>query len=187
MAHAIPWVGVGTPDEAMVLILSHGQVAVERGFSVNGKLLIDNLHTESLTAQRLVYDLMKCHSLEPFTIPITAALLSHVKRARKRYFESQEERAKKRIKSTREETIEEIGKEISSINQQSVALNKTIEELKVTLYKYSFDAEKRNDVAEIKSDIAKSNALKRAASDKQAELDGILVKKKMLIKKKEEL
>ena len=68
-----------------------------------------------------------------------------------------------------------------------MALNKTIEELKVTSDKYTFDAEKRKDVAEIKSDIAKSNTLKRAASDKQAELDGILVKKKMLIKKKEEL
>ena len=141
----------------IVLILSHGQAAVERDFSVNEKLLIENLHTESLTAQRLVYDHMKCHNLEPFTIPITSALLSHVKQARKRYFESQEERAKNRIKSTREETIEEIEKEMSSINQQSMALNKTIEELKVTSDKYSFDAEKRNDVAEIKSDIAKSN------------------------------
>ena len=31
----------------MLMILSHGQATVERGFSVIGKLLVENLHTES--------------------------------------------------------------------------------------------------------------------------------------------
>ena len=31
----------------MLMILSHGQATVERGFSVNGKLLVEYLHTES--------------------------------------------------------------------------------------------------------------------------------------------
>ena len=35
-------------------ILSDGQTTIERGFSVNGKLLVENLHTESLIAQRLL-------------------------------------------------------------------------------------------------------------------------------------
>ena len=30
----------------MLMILSHGQATVERGFSVNGKRLVENLHTE---------------------------------------------------------------------------------------------------------------------------------------------
>ena len=35
-----------------MLILSHGQPTVERGFSGNGKLLVENFHMESLIAQR---------------------------------------------------------------------------------------------------------------------------------------
>ena len=37
----------------MLMILSHGQVTVEREFSVNGELLVEYLLTESSTAQRL--------------------------------------------------------------------------------------------------------------------------------------
>ena len=36
----------------MSMVLSHGQATVERGFSVKGKLLVENLHMESLIAQR---------------------------------------------------------------------------------------------------------------------------------------
>ena len=39
-----------------VMILSHGNAAVESGFSVNGDMLIENLQEESLVAQRQVYD-----------------------------------------------------------------------------------------------------------------------------------
>ena len=39
-----------------VMILSHGNASVESGFSVNGDMLIENLHEESLVAQRQVYD-----------------------------------------------------------------------------------------------------------------------------------
>ena len=35
----------------IILILSHGQAQVERGFSENSELLVENLHTESLIAQ----------------------------------------------------------------------------------------------------------------------------------------
>ena len=36
----------------MLMILFHGQSTTERGFSVYGKLLVENLHTKSLIAQR---------------------------------------------------------------------------------------------------------------------------------------
>lgn len=40
----------------MILILSHGNAAVESGFSVNGYMLVENLHESSLVAQRTVFD-----------------------------------------------------------------------------------------------------------------------------------
>ncbi|KAJ8887333.1 hypothetical protein PR048_013548 [Dryococelus australis] len=39
-----------------VLILSHGNASVERGFSVNKELVVENQAQKSLVAQRQVYD-----------------------------------------------------------------------------------------------------------------------------------
>lgn len=40
----------------IILCLSHGNAAVERGFSVNKECLVENLKEDSLIAQRLVHD-----------------------------------------------------------------------------------------------------------------------------------
>ena len=48
----------------MLMILSHGQATVERGFSGNGKLLVENVHTESLIAQRHIHDHMQSYDLQ---------------------------------------------------------------------------------------------------------------------------
>ena len=40
----------------LLLVLSHGEASVERGFSVNKELEVENLETQSLVAQRLVCD-----------------------------------------------------------------------------------------------------------------------------------
>jgi len=43
----------------LILILSHGNATVERGFSVNTECLIENQHEKSLIAQRRIYDTIK--------------------------------------------------------------------------------------------------------------------------------
>ena len=40
----------------LILVLSHGKDAVESGFSVNGDMLVENLHEASLVAQQIVFD-----------------------------------------------------------------------------------------------------------------------------------
>ena len=42
----------------LLLCLSHGQASVERGFSVNSNLLVENMHEDSLIAQRISHDHM---------------------------------------------------------------------------------------------------------------------------------
>jgi hypothetical protein len=39
-----------------VLVPSHGNATVESGFSVNDSILVENMHEESIVAQRQVYD-----------------------------------------------------------------------------------------------------------------------------------
>ncbi len=40
----------------LVLILSHGNASVESGFLVNSSILVENMHEDSIDAQRTVYD-----------------------------------------------------------------------------------------------------------------------------------
>jgi len=40
----------------MVLILSHGNAAVESGFSVKKKLIVENMEEETIVTQRVVFD-----------------------------------------------------------------------------------------------------------------------------------
>ena len=43
----------------LILILSHGQATVERGFAVNKEVLAPNLQETSLVAMRLVHSSMQ--------------------------------------------------------------------------------------------------------------------------------
>ena len=52
---------------------------------------------------------------------------------------------------------------------------------------YAFEAEEKSTIAEIKDLISKSNALKRAASEKQNFLDSFVKKRRLLIEKNDEL
>ena len=40
----------------MIMVLSHGQATVERGFSINKEVEVENLKQENIVAQRIVCD-----------------------------------------------------------------------------------------------------------------------------------
>uniref|UniRef100_A0A2C9KZF2 Uncharacterized protein n=1 Tax=Biomphalaria glabrata TaxID=6526 RepID=A0A2C9KZF2_BIOGL len=42
-----------------LLLLSHGQATVQRGFSCNKEVIIDNMHQQTLVAQRRICDFLK--------------------------------------------------------------------------------------------------------------------------------
>ena len=54
----------------IILTLSHDQASVERGFSVSKFLLVENLATKSLIAQRIVYDNMKVNDVSAEDVEI---------------------------------------------------------------------------------------------------------------------
>jgi hypothetical protein len=68
----------------MILVLSHGNAAVESGFSVNGDMLIENLHESSLVAQRMVYDSIK-YAGGVMEVNIDKPMLQYVRGARSKY------------------------------------------------------------------------------------------------------
>lgn len=68
----------------MILILSHGNAALERGFSVNSECLIENQSEKSIVALRRVYDAIK-----PFgsaqQVPIDKAMMLSARMAHSNY------------------------------------------------------------------------------------------------------
>jgi hypothetical protein len=73
----------------LVLILSHGNATVEGGVSINGDMLVENLHEESLVAQRTVYDAVQSAG-GVSSIQIDKTLLSFVRGSHARYLQALE-------------------------------------------------------------------------------------------------
>ena len=70
----------------ILLLLSHGQATVERGFSVNKNVTTENLSKESLIAQRLIIDNIRRVG-GPHKIVITKGLLAFASSARQKYWQ----------------------------------------------------------------------------------------------------
>jgi len=51
--------------------LSHGQAAFEKGFSINNKLMVENMKEESLIASRFVYHTVKTSAVHFSEIRLT--------------------------------------------------------------------------------------------------------------------
>jgi hypothetical protein len=68
----------------LVMVLSHGNASVEAGFSINGDVLVENLHEESVTAQRQVYDAVKLAGGVNSVI-VNKKMMQYVRSARDRY------------------------------------------------------------------------------------------------------
>ena len=83
----------------LLLVLSHGQASVERGFSINKYASTTNQSEDSLVARRIVRDHLNYldHGLDKFTV--SEDLFRDVKASRKRYFDDLA--VKKRMKKCR--------------------------------------------------------------------------------------
>ena len=127
----------------MLMILSHGQATIEKGFSFNGRLLVENLHTGSLIAQRHIHDHMHSYDLQAHDLDITRKLLDSVSSARKHYFQSQKERLLVKEKSSKDCQLAELNEEISKLNIEAMLLKLTISDLQKSSDKTLLDAQKK--------------------------------------------
>lgn len=69
----------------MVFVIPNCQAQIERGFSVNKEMVIENLQAQSLSALRLVYDSIKATKKEVHEIEIGKKMLLSCKSAYSRY------------------------------------------------------------------------------------------------------
>ena len=112
-----------------VIVLSHGQSAVERGFSTNKSLLIENLSEKRLINQRIVVDYMKSNDYKPFNIPLTNELIRSVTDTHRKYTEDLLNRKKKELFQEKDKTKKSINEKILTLNQRKTLLENPITEL----------------------------------------------------------
>ncbi|KAJ8385597.1 hypothetical protein AAFF_G00184590 [Aldrovandia affinis] len=152
-----------------LLILSHGQASVERGFSVNKEVETTNIMGDTVVARRLVCDYVALHG-GVTKVPLTKELLKSVEAARTRYCDylteerrKKELEAKARKRKAAEDDLEELRKRKKTILEVSQGLareaDKTAEEA---------EAKSGTKMAEL---ISKSNILRKSSKKKLAELE----------------
>ena len=128
---------------------------------------------------------MRSYDLLADDLNITLKLLDSVSSARKHYFKSQKERSLAKEKTSKDCQVVELNEEISKLNTDATLLKSTISDLQKSSDKALLNAQKKNKTfAEMRNEITKASALKRAATEKQEELDKTLAKKKFLLRKK---
>lgn len=148
-----------------LLVLSHGQATVERGFSVNRQIAVENLKDLSYVSQRVICDAVRCHG-GILNIPITRGLRAAVTGARQRYAEhldslkaEQEEKAENDRKRANKTVLDEM-------KAKRRKLEIAVESLMEAADSYAEKAEAAGDVTL----IIKSNSLRNTAKNKKEEL-----------------
>ena len=151
------------------MVLSH----VERGFSTNKILLIEDLSEKSLINQRIVVDYMISNDYKPFSISLTNEFITSVRDASRKYTENLQNRKKKELIQEKDKKKKSINENIMTLNQRKTLLMKDSDKL-------AFKAEKKTKFKL----LSKSNALKKAANGKQTELDQCLKERKRLLEER---
>ena len=100
----------------LILVLSHGQAAVEHGFSLNDKLLVENMKPESLIAQRCIKDFMLANNYSAHTVLITKKLMDNIKSSSQRYKAYLEEQRQSQKKTKQSNNMLDLDEELLSLN-----------------------------------------------------------------------
>lgn len=148
----------------MVLILSHGQASVEKGFSINRQVMVENLKERSFIAQRTIHDhLLHVGGLN--ALVVDKPLLSAAASGRRKYTEYLERQRADKAKSAKGVKRKELSDEITALEKRQ----KTVQSAMMSMTK---DADTLSEQAEAQNDmtlIMKSNAFRRSAKEKDEE------------------
>lgn len=151
-----------------LLLLSHGQATVERGFSINKELTVENLAKESLVARRqIVQGVKKAGGVH--CVPITKELLLSASSARSRYQQHLEDAKQADAAAKRGEKRKDLENNIKELETKKARIEKDIQHLQAKADKLSEDAEAKGDLTL----LTEANALRKKAKDKRASLPAL--------------
>ncbi|XP_065136295.1 uncharacterized protein [Paramisgurnus dabryanus] len=151
-----------------LLLLSHGQATVERGFSINKEVELCNMNEDTIVSQRLICDYVRmCGGV--VKVPLTKELLNECASARNRYRIFLEDERKKKEKTKQvnkrkgaEDELEELRKKRRTISTVCETLEKDADGL----------AEKAENSGGTKMTelLTKSNSMRKRCKEKRGEL-----------------
>ena len=147
----------------IVFVLFHGQADVERGFSVNKEILVENMLKESLISQRLVCDQLGCYRSNLENYKVSRELLLRCKNAWRKYNDYLEEKKKEKVVSEGDRKRKLIREEIDEIKKKKQNLRKCIQTLEGDITKYSFEAEEKADL----DLLTKANSFRKTKDEKE--------------------
>ena len=150
----------------MLLILSHGQSCVERGFSDNKDILSNNMQDETLISYRISYDGIKNQD-GPIEDSVTKELLVSCRHAHARYQSCLNQKKKTEEASQKEKRKKEVQEELQSSRKKKERLEKMVQELTKEADELATEAETKH-----KMDLlVKSNALRSKSREKRKEIE----------------
>ena len=131
----------------IVIVLSHGQVAVERGFSLRDQSLKENISAESLNAHRIITDNMISCNVKPETLYISNKLLLSAKCSRVKYEKAKKQNREKEESETRNHNLEIINEEIADVKAKAENLSKVNEHLDKEFEGFVYETDKNPERA----------------------------------------
>lgn len=150
----------------LLLILSHGQAAVERGFSINKGLLVDNMSENSICAQRVIHDYVQsCGGLQ--NVQFTKEIISAAQSGRVKYNQYLEQKKREQVETEGARKRKLCLDKIHELESKRTCLEQDIDSLCYSADKLADLAEKKGNMLE----LTKSNSFRRAAKSKKSELD----------------
>ena len=147
----------------IIFVLSHGQADVERGFNINGELLVENMKELSLISQRIVCDHFSACKNDLHNYQVDKKLLLSCKGARMKYDNYLENEKKKQVLTEKSRKRKLITDEIVIVKKEKKDLLDRIASLDTDITKYSFEAEKKKDFTL----LTKANAFRNTKTEKE--------------------
>ena len=157
------------PVVQKLLVLSHGQATVERGFSVNKELVVENQQLQSLVARRIIKDHINfVKGVDK--VHISHSMIVSVRGARARYMNDLTMKREKQEQDKKAQKRKAEEDKLSDMQNDCKRLKTDIEQLTANSKKMYDKSESTRSV----SFVTQGNALRRSAEEKQKEVDKLL-------------
>jgi hypothetical protein len=163
-----------------LLLLSHGQASIERGFSVNKDVLACNMSKKTLVAKRMVTDAVSSqlgpgNSYKVYKVNITKEMLTSCKAARMRYSLYLEDQSKIKATSETLKRKEHLLEQIESSKSKKRKLESTVKRLLLEADDLAQKAQQKSDFSMLSDSNSLRDKAKKVEKDIITECDALKV------------
>ena len=166
----------------IILTLSRGQASVEKGFSINKSILVENLTETSLISQRIVLDQWRSKHFE-----VGKNLRKSVTSARGNYQIVLDDQRRKKVNNKKGLERKSFQEKIDIVRAKKSMLEKAVVSLSQDADKYAMYVESKVNAMEMKELIKKSSFFRKTVIEKQEQIKACEENLKELINKKENI